>query len=380
MRPRRAFALPTVILVMLILVGALASGFGMLSSERGADDAAIQSQTAAALAETGLQQGLRNRSGLGLPAFPSSMDSVRLTLTGGYADIVTTRLRAASGTLITGLYLVRSRGVATATGVAGAGNAVAMSTAFATSQVMTLTVPAALTSINGVYVYDGNSQVISGVDACSLASGGTGASLAAVALPDVHLYSSSRTALTGTPQILSLGATATEASNTVQLDWASIVSGTSITPDFRSDFRGNGFPTATWFTSNPSSWPTIIVNNGPSPNNRFTLNSLGRGLLIVYGDLNLDGNSAGWDGIILIGGKYLSNANRRSPPENRVAGAIVTGLNVKLGYAVTATDVDSLTGTNKPIRYNSCNVNAALRPLGALRVYQNSWANNFPSY
>ncbi|MFM8566949.1 MAG: hypothetical protein ACKOCV_04620, partial [Gemmatimonadota bacterium] len=98
MRPRRAFALPTVILVMLILVGALASGFGMLSSERGADDAAIQSQAAAALAETGLQQGLRNRPGLGLSAVPGASDSVRLTLTGGYADIVTTRLRAASGT------------------------------------------------------------------------------------------------------------------------------------------------------------------------------------------------------------------------------------------------------------------------------------------
>ena len=296
MRPRRAFALPTVILVMLILVGALASGFGMLTSERGADDAAIQSQAAAALAETGLQQGLRNRPGLGLSAVPGASDSVRLALTGGYADIVTTRLRAASGTTV-----------------------------------------------------------------------------AAVAVPDVPGYSGSLTPLTGTPKVQSLGATAAAASTTVPFDWADIVSGNAITPDFLSDYLGNGFPTTGWFASNGSSWPTIIVNNGPSPNREFTLSSFGRGLLIVYGDLRLNGNSAGWNGIIITGGKIRSNGS------NQVSGATITGLNVKLGYAVTATDVDELMGTKRYL-YNSCNVGSALNSLGALRVYQNSWANTFPSY
>jgi hypothetical protein len=372
LRARRAFALPTVILVMLILVGALASGFGMLSSERGADDAAIQSQAAAALAETGLQQGLRNRPGLGLSAVPGASDSVRLTLTGGYADIVTTRLRAASGTTIAALYLVRSRGVATATGVGGAGNAVAISSAFATFQVMTMTVQSALTGINGIQK-TGVSGDISGVDQCPVASGGTGTTLAAVAVPDVPGYSGSLTPLTGTPKVQSLGATAAAASTTVPFDWADIVSGNAITPDYLSDYLGNGFPTTAWFAANPSSWPTIIVNNGPSPNREFTLSSFGRGLLIVYGDLRLNGNSAGWDGIIITGGKIRSNGS------NQVSGATITGLNVKLGYSVTATDVDELMGTKRYL-YNSCNVGSALNSLGALRVYQNSWANTFPSY
>ena len=71
LRARRAFALPTVILVMLVLVGALASGFGMLSSERGADDAAIQSQAAAALAETGLSRGFGTGRDSGSPRCPA---------------------------------------------------------------------------------------------------------------------------------------------------------------------------------------------------------------------------------------------------------------------------------------------------------------------
>lgn len=370
---RPGFALPMVILVMFILVGALAAGFNMLSSERAADDASVQSQVAAALAETGLQQGLRNRPGLGLPVVPpAGIESTRVTLANGYADIITTRLRAPVGTTVPALYLVRSRGVRTRTGVAGAGNASAMSSAFATFQNMTMTIQSAMTGINGIDKA-GNAGAISGVDQCPVALGGTGGSVAAVAVPDVPGYSGHTGPLAGTPLVQSLGATAATAATTVPFDWADIVSGSAITPDFLSDYLGTGFPSTGWFSSNPLRWPTIIVNNGPYPNNEFTLSSFGRGLLIVYGDLNLNGNTAGWDGIIIVGGKITSNGT------NAVSGATITGLNVKLGYNVTNNDVNDLNGT-KSYYYNSCNVNSALSALGALRVYQNTWANNFPSY
>jgi hypothetical protein len=370
---RPGFALPMVILVMFILVGALAAGFNMLSSERAADDASVQSQVAAALAETGLQQGLRNRPGLGLPAVPpAGVESTRVTLTNGYADIITTRMRAPVGTTVPALYLVRSRGVRTRTGVAGAGNASAMSSAFATFQNMTMTIQSAMTGINGIDKA-GNAGAISGVDQCPVALGGTGTSVAAVAVPDVPGYSGQTGPLSGTPLVQSLGATAATAATTVPFDWADIVSGSAITPDFLADYLGNGFPSTGWFASNPLRWPTIIVNNGPYPNMEFTLSSFGRGLLIVYGDLNLNGNTAGWDGIIIVGGKITSNGT------NAVSGATITGLNVKLGYNVTNNDVNDLNGT-KSYFYNSCNVNSALSALGALRVYQNTWANNFPSY
>ncbi len=373
LRSRSGFALPMVILVMFILVGALASGFSMLSSERSADDASIQSQSAAAFSETGLQQGLRNRPGLGLPPIPpAGTESTRVVLTGGYADIVTTRLRAASGTTVPALYLVRSRGVRTFTGVAGAGNAIAMSSAFATFQQMSMTVHSAMTGINGIDKA-GAAGSISGVDACPVASGGSGQTLAAVAVPDDPGYNGSLAPLVGIPQVQSLGATAADAANVVPFDWSDIVNGSAITPDFYSDYLGNGFPSTGWFTSNPTRWPTIIVNNGPNPNNEFSLEASGRGMLIVYGDLRLNGNNAGWDGIIIVGGRLRSNGT------NQVQGATITGLNVKLGYSVDDNDVNDLNGT-KQYLYNSCNVNSALTALGALRVYQNTWANNFPTY
>ena len=49
---RNGFALPMVIVVMFALVSALAGGFALLSTERASDDATVQGQTAAALAET----------------------------------------------------------------------------------------------------------------------------------------------------------------------------------------------------------------------------------------------------------------------------------------------------------------------------------------
>ena len=372
-RGRAGFALPMVILVMFILVGALASGFAMLSSERAADDASVQSQIAAALAETGLQQGLRNRPGLGLPAVPpAGVESTRVTLSNGYADIVTTRLRAPVGTTVPALYLVRARGVRTRAGVANAGNSVAMSSAFATFQQMTMTVQSAMTGINGINK-TGASGAISGVDQCPVASGGTGDPVAAVAVPDYPGYDGSLSPLTGDPKVQSLGSTPELASTTVPFDWAEIVNGSAITPDFLSNYAGTGFPSTAWFTANPTRWPTVIVNNGPSPNNEFVLSSFGRGLLIVYGDLRLNGNTAGWNGIIIVGGRLRSNGT------NEVQGATITGLNVKLGYTVDDNDVNDLFGT-KSYYYNSCNVNSALSSLGSLRVYQNTWANNFPGY
>lgn len=370
---RPGFALPMVILVMFVLVAALAGGFAMMSGELAADDATLQQQQAAALAETGLQQGLRNRTGLGLPPVPpAGVESLRVTMSNGYYDIVTTRMRAAVSTTTPALFVVRARGVRTRSGTANAGNAVAMSTAFATFAQMTMTVQSAMTGINGIDKA-GNAGAISGVDQCPVASGGTGNTLPAVVVPASPGYSGQQGPLEGNPKIQTAGATPQAAANTVPFDWDAIVNGNAITPTFDVPWTGTGFPTTAWFTANPNQWPVVIVRNGPSPSTDFALTSEGRGLLIVFGDLTLSGSNAGWKGIVLVGGRLRSNGS------NEVQGATITGLNVKLGYNVTNNDVNDLNGT-KAFYYNSCNVNNALSQLGSLRVYQNSWANSFPSY
>ena len=57
MKARTGFALPVVLLAMFLLVGALASGFAMVRSERSADDAVVQLQAAQALDGNGVVQG-----------------------------------------------------------------------------------------------------------------------------------------------------------------------------------------------------------------------------------------------------------------------------------------------------------------------------------
>lgn len=362
-----------VILVMFILVGALASGFALLSGERASDDATIQGQAAAALAETGLQQGLRNRTGLGLSAVPAAgTESLRVSFAGGYADIVTTQLRPAVGTTVPALFVVRSRGVNQRTGTAKGGDAVQMASAFATYQKMAMKVQSSMTGINGINKA-GNSGIISGVDQCLVANGGTGTTLPAVAVPADPGFIGQTGALEGSPKVDTIGATPAQTADSVPFDWDAIVNGNAITPDFDIPSNGAGFPDGAWFTADSTRWPVVIVRNGPSPNTQFTLDSQGRGLLIVFGDLRLSGSGAGWAGIVLVGGRL------RSDGTNEVQGATITGLNVKLGFTVAGNDVNDLNGTKKYL-YNSCNVSSALAAMGTLRVYQNTWANNYPRY
>lgn len=371
---RNGFALPMVVLVMFLLVGAVASGFAMLSGERAADDSSLQSEAAFALSETGLQQGLRNRAGLGLNPMPAAYESTRVTLDNGYADIITTRLRDSVGTTVPALFLVRSRGVNTKSGSANAGSAMQMSSAFATFQVMTMKVQSAMTGINGINK-NGNAGTISGVDQCSMANGGTGTTLPAVAVPADPGYDGKLGPLEGNPMIDTIGADAEEAAEAVPFDWDAIVNDDAITADFDLPASGAGFPNAAWFAVEPHRWPTIIVRNGPEASTLFSLPTHGRGLLIVFGDIVLNGNSAGWNGIILVGGRLTSNGS------NEVQGATITGLNMKLGYNVhdNTLDENNLNGTKKFL-YNSCNVTKALSAMGSFRVFQNSWANSYPSY
>ena len=91
---------------------------------------------------------------------------------------------------------------------------------------------------------------------------------------------------------------------------------------------------------------------------------------MVRGDLTLSG-SFSWEGLILVGGTLTSNGNQT------IEGAIMTGLNVKLGLPVDVSDVGN---GNKTVRYNSCNVSDALQNLGSMRQVPNGWVDNWPAY
>lgn len=369
------FALPMVILTMFVLVGAIAAGFAMISSERSSDDSSMQAQSAAALAETGLQQGLRNRLALGLPAVPPAIgDSIRVALEGGHADVVTRLMRPGDlNAGISALYYVRSRGVRTRASFPGAGNAVSVAAAFAAFLPMTMTIPAAVTSLNGVTVQGGGNGYISGIDPCS------GTNTAAVAVPSSPGYVPNSGVqsdyLRGTPTVQIIGSTPQTAATGIPFDWEDIVYRGAIpaTVTVPSGGTPSVWPTSTQMAS----FPTVVVRNGPTGGAALQVSAThsGGGMLVVFGDLTMNG-SFQWDGVILVGGRLTLNGTPR------ITGAISTGLNSKLDLPVSPNlfdNVDVVNGTSI-FQYDSCRVRSALTSLGALRAFQNTWANNFPTY
>lgn len=377
-------ALPMVIVVLLVLSASLAGGFMLARGERALDDAGKSAVLAQTWAETGLQRVVSDRGGLGLTGVPGAADSTRVTVSGGYYDVTTTRLRTAVGTTVPGLYFLRAHAVVTQTGVAGAPSGEYTVTRLAIWQAGTMTVQSALTGVNGTNKA-GAAGTISGVDQCPVSSGGSGTTLPAVAVPAVSAsggagYVGSMTPLVGSPLVQTLAATPAAAAAAVPIDWVNVSSGASITADFTVDYQGNGisgspnFPDDAWFAANPTSWPVIRVVNGP-PNAgfEFILNSFGRGILIVQDDIRLNGNTSGWDGIILIGGRLRTNG------ANRVQGATVSGLNTQLGVTPQANDVNDMNGT-KQFLYDSCNVKNATAAMGKLRVYKSTWSSTYKTY
>ncbi len=363
---RAGFALPMVMIIVFILAGALAAGFSMTRAERAIDDAGRADIFAQSNAETALQRAMTERASLGLASgVPPATDSVRVTLTNGYADVIVTRLRPVVGTS-PAVYLVRSHGFATASRVANAPAAQYTATQLATWIAGSMTVKSAFTSLTGI-VKNGSAGDIDGNDDC----GGTGP-VAGVAVPQSPGYSQSggsiSAVLSGSPLIDStLGATPAAMAPNVPVDWNSIVNGGAITPDFTSTNAGVGFPSSAWFSANPTAYPVIMVNNLTTET--FTVTP-GRGMLIVKGNMAISGSDV-WSGIVLVGGVLTSNGN------NTINGAIVTGLNVKLGLTVGTNAVGN---GNKDFSYNSCAVASAVASMGRMRPYKNTWSNTYAVY
>jgi molybdopterin-binding protein len=112
--------------------------------------------------------------------------------------------------------------------------------------------------------------------------------------------------------------------DSVKIDWNGIVNQNAIKPTIT--IPPSSWPTATQW-ADTTYYPIIRINGD------FTPPSSGRGMLIVTGALTLNG-SVGWKGVLLVGGDIVSNGT------NSIAGATVSGLNVKLGTIMSQITVD----------------------------------------
>src|SRR5205085_10304431 len=111
------FAMPMAIFIIAVLTAALAAGFSGNATEF-TTNAAVRGQNRAyQLAEAGLEQFMVRRSETGFCdhcADPVLADSewTRVSLVGGYADIVAVKVRPMIGTQ-NALYFIRSKGTDT---------------------------------------------------------------------------------------------------------------------------------------------------------------------------------------------------------------------------------------------------------------------------
>ena len=353
---RRGFAIPVALLVIAVLTIMVAGGFSLVSAERRSVADQKSQISAFRIAEQGLEIFLVRRDSimLGMPGYtkvPGAKDSVRIQMTGGYADVSLTRLRPVIGSQ-SGLYVVRSKGVETAGAYAGTPQGVRTVAQYVLWEPAPMQVLAGWTALSGIQK-NGGAGTLGGIDLC-----GDSAAVAGVAVP-VNPGYSGKTVAVGDPPVDSI------APEEVSIDWNAIVNLNMIEATFV--FPGSTWPTAAMeaaFADDNSIYYPIVRVNGD-----FSLPSSGKGMLIVTGHLTLNG-SVGWKGVILVGGDITSNGN------NGIQGATVSGLNVKLGTYVPSATAN---GT-KQYNYNSCEVAKATTSMGALVTLRNTWVDNWVEY
>ena len=354
----RGFALPTAILVIAVLTIMVAGGFSIVSAERRSVADQKSQISAFRIAEQGLELYLVRRDSLlaGKPNYtkiPGAKDSVRISVTGGYADVSLTRLRAPKGSQ-SGLYVVRSKGTETVGAFAGTPQGVRTVAQYVLWEPSPMQVLAGWASLSGLQK-NGSAGTLGGADAC-----GDSAAVAGVIVPVNPGYTGKTTAASGSPAIDSVPP------DSIHIDWNGIVNGNAITPTIT--IPGGTWPTAALnaaYADTSSTYYPIIRVNSPD----FTLPSSGRGMIIATGNVTISG-STGWNGVILVGGDITSNGN------NGIQGATVSGLNVKLGTYVPSSTAN---GT-KTYQYNSCEVAKATTTNGALVTLRNTWVDNWVEY
>lgn len=343
---RDGFALPMVILVIGFMTAGVLAAFARSTSEVQLVDNHRTETRAYALAESGLSDFLlRTRL---TPA------ETTFVYAGGTATVKVTTMRAAPTAKDTSLHIIRSVGMATA----GANRppATRAVTQFALRVPTSLDVRAGWTSLSGM-TKSGADGDLTGVDQC-----GEETAVAGVGVPNGQYSQSGNPSV---PDSIAHMGSQNQMKDEIKIDWAGIVNDGAITADVY--IPPGSFPTATQF-SNPDYWPVIYIDHGPTGS--FDLPHSGRGTLIVEGNLTIGGGK-NWDGVIMVGGALNSNG------ENTVEGAVISGLNVKLGMTVSASSVGS---GEKFYRYDSCKVARAMANVARFYAMTNAWTDNSASW
>jgi hypothetical protein len=353
---RRGATLPLTILVVVLLGMSVATAYLRLSSERRLTGDAQAQLNAFAVAQSGLARYMAT-----VNAKPGATASVTYNdLPGGTAQVEVRMLRESTTTLLPAVYVINSRGTNTTAKRFSSGAAPAERTVatYALWVPTPFDLNGAFTSLSGIDK-SGNSGALDGNDHCLAAAGGGQPGIPGVAVPN-GTYTGQNSPINGVPDDAPVGlgtpGTGGTAKDQVGIDWAAIVAGTKLP----ADYLHPAWPNPAQFLN----WPVTRANGD------LDLPSDGSGILIVTGNLTL-GGSQRWDGLVLVGGVLTSNGN------NVIQGAVITGLNVKLGVNVPQ---QTIANGNKTFQYDSCNLMRALGHVGSLQRVRNGWTDTWSSY
>lgn len=361
-RDRRGISLPLVILMMALLALAVTAGFSRVSEERrivGDQQAQVD---AFAVAESGLERYVAL-----LDSQPVPDDSVAIPI--GARDtafVALFQIRLPNGGT-PGLYVIRSRGVSHSAPRYSANTPPAQRTVaqYATWQGMSMDVDAAWTAISGLRSQS-NTGTLDGNDNCAT----PGPAVAGIAVPDQLVappaqftmgFSAPPNPVPFTQTLGGAGSLPATAHPDVRIDWNAIVNTGVLQPDYTLTGA------AGWPAYSASVWPVIRVDGNVS----LTGGQSGHGLIVVTGDLTITTGFT-WAGVILVGRRLVVTG------QPAVDGAMVSGLDIKLGSSFAESNSGENAGDAIDLHYNSCNVAAALSRYGHLTLVANAWTDSWP--
>jgi hypothetical protein len=364
---RGGFALPTAMMMSVVVAAALTAGFVAVSGEINANLASRGQNRAYNLAESGLEQFMINRNVTGWCQHcsdPIAADSewTRVSLTGGYADVVAVKLRPALDSTTPAVYLIRSTGVDTSSKLSGSSATAARHSVgvYAKWTTQSMKVTAAWVSLSGL-VKNG-AGTIDGTDNCGQMPSVAGAQVN----KGDFVNNGNASVFGGSPPVDTSQTFAQMKANTT-IDWNAIVNQNAIAADVT--IPGGTFPSASAFNADTNYWPVIRIRT-----NGYSLPNKGRGIIIADSDFVISGSNM-WSGIVLVGGQLTSNGN------NTTFGATMSGLNFLLGGTPSPSTVDDATANGqKTYVYDSCSVSKASASLRKYVAIPNSWMDNLASY
>jgi hypothetical protein len=344
------FALPLTIFLVSIITLMLAASYARASSEHRTADAAAAEVTALAVAQGGLQAFFGDTL---IVARPTSVDSFRYNVTGGYAwikpDVVVEPLDTLVGSYT---YAVRSTGYYIEPAQGSTPLATRTVAQYAAWQAGFLPPMGAFTAVGGItwatpltpptITIDGNDEASCAViDSVGFRGPWT---------------SDPPVGATGVPPWITAGSTTNVASAT-GIDWNAIVNLGAIVPDYPAPINGD------------NTFATYLIQSD------YTINNLsGTGLLIAKETLQISGSFT-WEGVIITGGNIVPIA----PANINIHGMLITGMNDLTGWIIPSTTLNQQ-DVDFSMQYNSCNVRKALRHFRGFVPLKNARVDNWSTY